>query len=106
MSLSLFSGSTDTGSHLVEPDLQLLAAAPDDEVLGEILVLQSELAQQMIFNRRAVNELLAKALKDLPAQQEAAKRREAAEKDMDAWVEVRDSSCQFTKLIRAFVPIS
>eukprot|EP00873_Tetraselmis_striata_P045152 jgi/Tetstr1/465416/TSEL_010100.t1 len=70
-----------------QPDA-LLAAAPDDEVLGEILALQAELAQQVARNREAVGNMLGAVLADLPRQAEAAQTRRAAEVDNNRHVEM------------------
>jgi len=65
----------------------LLAVAPDDEVLGEILALQAELVQQVAQNRGAVGNMLQSMLEDLPRQREAAKRRKEGEVDNERHVE-------------------
>ena len=65
-----------------------LGMAPEDEVLGEILALQSELARQVCLNRTAAAELLSAALKDVPKQQAEARNRAEAERDMDDYVQV------------------
>lgn len=53
--------------------------APDDEIVAELLALQSELVQQSAINRSRVAGVLALALQDMPAQAEAAATRKAQE---------------------------
>lgn len=55
--------------------LALLALAPSDEVTGEILALQWELAHVASVNRARLGRLLQEVLKDLPRQIEAAQQR-------------------------------
>lgn len=55
------------------PDI--LAAAPDDEVLAEMLAVQAELLQQEIINRHRMSVAVQRLLEDLPHQAAAAEER-------------------------------
>ncbi|KAL0021383.1 hypothetical protein WJX77_010282 [Trebouxia sp. C0004] len=52
-----------------------LAAAPDDEVLAEMLAVQAELLQQEIINRHRMSVAVQRLLDDLPHQAAAAEER-------------------------------
>lgn len=58
---------------------EVMASAPDDEIVAELLALQSELVQQSAINRARVAGVLALVLRDMPAQAEAAATRRAQE---------------------------
>lgn len=64
----------------------MLATAPDDEILAEILALQSELLQQSIVNRQR----LAAVLQQVP---EEAARQAAASQQRTEWAETA-KACQ------------
>jgi len=84
------SRGTDEGASWeppVESVREMLADAPDDEVAGEILALQSELLQQMVINRRRTTKLLQKALQSIPQQLEESTWQAKAERDMDQCLE-------------------
>ncbi|KAL0036723.1 hypothetical protein WJX79_007552 [Trebouxia sp. C0005] len=55
------------------PDI--LAAAPDDEVLAEMLAVQAELLQQEIINRHRMSVAIQRLVADLPLQAAAAEER-------------------------------
>ncbi|KAK9845819.1 hypothetical protein WJX81_003269 [Elliptochloris bilobata] len=55
----------------------VLAVAPGDEVLGEILALQFELAQQVAVNRARLAAVMRAAVSDAPARRRAAEARAA-----------------------------
>ena len=59
----------------------VLAMAPDDEVLAELLACQSELMQQVAVNRARSQGVMLRALDDLPAQKK--KREEVREMEAD-----------------------
>ncbi|GBF95805.1 hypothetical protein Rsub_08241 [Raphidocelis subcapitata] len=63
----------------------VVAVAPDDEVLAELLALQGELLQQMAANRARVADVVARALEDAPAQREVAAGWRRCEEDMQAY---------------------
>ena len=66
----------------------LLALAPDDEVLAEMLALHSELLQQMVVNRARTATLLQSVLQDLPRQREEAAQREQGIEVAKTWIAV------------------
>lgn len=67
---------------------KLLALAPDDELLAEILALQSELLQQMAVNQERSAAILEAALQDVPNQLEAASQRQLGVQVAKAWIAV------------------
>ena len=66
----------------------LLAVAPDDEVLAEIFALQAELLQQVAVNRAKTASLLQLALKDVPNQLRAATQKQLGVDVAKAWIAV------------------
>lgn len=71
------------------PGPALLAAAPEDEVLAEMLALQNELVQQAAANRARLVPALAGVLGELDARAAAAAQRAAEEEEVKAWIVVR-----------------
>ncbi len=71
------------------PGPALLAAAPEDEVLAEMLALQNELVQQAAANRARLVPALAGVLGELDARAAAAAQRAAEEAEVKAWIVVR-----------------
>lgn len=71
------------------PGSALLAAAPEDEVLAEMLALQNELVQQAAANRARLVPALAGVLGELEARAAAAAQRAAEEAEVKAWIVVR-----------------
>eukprot|EP00892_Ulva_mutabilis_P011925 jgi/Ulvmu1/9104/UM005_0199.1 len=71
---------------LLNQNAELLAIAPEDEIVAEIVSLQSELAQVVVSNRRSCARLLGTVLPTLPAQAEARQQRQQAEEDIDAFL--------------------
>lgn len=80
---NVFSGrlesSLDEQWRRLDESAEVMAMAPDDEIVAELLALQSELVQQSAINRSRVAGVLALALQDMPAQAEAASTRRAQE---------------------------
>ncbi|KAL4435851.1 hypothetical protein ABPG77_000613 [Micractinium sp. CCAP 211/92] len=68
------------------PGPALLAAAPEDEVLAEMLALQNELVQQAAANRARLVPALAGVLGELEARAAAAAQRAAEEAEVKAWI--------------------
>ncbi|EFN53262.1 hypothetical protein CHLNCDRAFT_58651 [Chlorella variabilis] len=64
----------------------LLAAAPEDEVLAEMLALQSELMQQAAINRARLVPALAGVLAEAEERRAAAAQRVAEEEEVKAWI--------------------
>jgi hypothetical protein len=69
--------------------LDLLACAPDDEVLAELLALQAELLHAMAANRRLQAQVAQRVVDSLPAQQAAAEQRAGWEQEIKAYILVR-----------------
>ncbi|KAK9811508.1 hypothetical protein WJX72_005018 [[Myrmecia] bisecta] len=65
----------------------LLAAAPDDEILGEILALQSELMQQSAINRGRLEGVLQRAMEDRQRQAAFAEERADAADFVKAYIQ-------------------
>lgn len=74
-----------------------LAAAPDDEVLAEMLALQGELLQQAAVNRARLRGVVASLLEDAPRQHEAALRRKSGIEFARQYHDVRSHSCPHCK---------
>ena len=66
----------------------LLALAPDDEVLAEIFALQAELLQQVAINRARTASLLHLAVQDVPNQLRAATQKQLGVDIAKAWIAV------------------
>eukprot|EP00879_Flechtneria_rotunda_P007903 GHRR01008280.1.p1 GENE.GHRR01008280.1~~GHRR01008280.1.p1 ORF type:complete len:1011 (+),score=480.95 GHRR01008280.1:595-3627(+) len=66
----------------------VLALAPDDEVLAELLTLQGELLQQSAINRARSGLVLQAALHDLPNQAAASAERATWEADIQEYFTV------------------
>ena len=73
----------------MEAQPHLLAAAPEDEVLAEMLALQNELLQQAAINRTRLVPALAGVLAEAPGRRLAAEARAVEEQEVKAWVQVR-----------------
>lgn len=67
----------------------LLALAPEDEILGELLTLQAELAVVTAANRARLGPLLDAVRQDLPAQGSAATERDAQTDTIKEYILVR-----------------
>lgn len=74
---------------IAPPGPALLAAAPEDEVLAEMLALQNELVQQAAANRARLVPALAGVLGELGPRAAAAAQRAAEEEEVKAWITVR-----------------
>lgn len=72
----------------VEARPHLLAAAPEDEVLAEMLALQNELLQQAAINRTRLVPALAGVLAEAPERKAAAEARAVEEGEVKAWIQV------------------
>ncbi|KAG1679166.1 hypothetical protein FOA52_000522 [Chlamydomonas sp. UWO 241] len=70
---------------MLEEGAELLSAAPDDEVLAELLAVQSELVQQMAINRHRAAGFLLRALEDVPRQATVCEERARLEDDIRAY---------------------
>ncbi|KAL4458738.1 hypothetical protein ABPG75_013603 [Micractinium tetrahymenae] len=68
------------------PGPALLAAAPEDEVLAEMLALQNELVQQAAANRARLVPALAGVLGELEARASASAQRAAEEEEVKGWI--------------------
>ena len=77
----------------VAPCSHLLAAAPEDEVLAEMLALQNELMQQAAVNRARLAPALQGVAASLDAQAAAAQERAQEEADVKAWIQVSWPLC-------------
>lgn len=68
---------------------EFFAIAPEDEILSEILILQTELIAQMLNNKNLLDVLGEEVLKDLPDQQKRVEKQVQATLDvytyMEAW---------------------
>lgn len=86
-------GSKEKGLEDVWQELSetggLLALAPDDEVMAEMLALQAELLQQVAVNRSRTASLLQLALQDVPNQLRAASQKQLGVDIAKAWIAVR-----------------
>ena len=68
----------------------MLALAPGDEILGELLTLQAELAAVTATNRARLGPLLDAVRRDLPAQRSVALGREAQTETVKEYILVRN----------------
>lgn len=68
------------------PGPSLLAAAPEDEVLAEMLALQNELMQQAAANRARLAPALAGVLAEMGERRAAAEQRDREEEVVKAWI--------------------
>lgn len=66
----------------------LLALAPEDEILAEMLALHSELLQQIAINRSRTAKLLQLSLEDVPNQLKASSQRQLGVDFAKAWIAV------------------
>ncbi len=85
-------GTAEEELQRLEGAEEVLAAAPVDEVLAELLALQAELACTSAINRSRIVPVLQAVLDDLPAQQAAAEKREQAKEEALAHMTVSLSS--------------
>ena len=67
---------------------ELLAIAPDDELLAEAFALQSELLQQLAINRAQAAQVLKLALQDIGTQLKAASQKQLGVEVAKAWIAV------------------
>ena len=78
--LELASATTNANTTTTKPPpLELMAAAPQDELAAETLALQSELASVMASNRGRLLEPLKSLMKDIPLQEKKRKERDEDE---------------------------
>ncbi|PSC71102.1 peregrin isoform X2 [Micractinium conductrix] len=73
-----------TVAPLINPPL--MAAAPEDEVLAELLALQNELMAQAAANRARLLPALQGVLGELETRAATAERRAAEEEEVKAWI--------------------
>lgn len=81
-------GSLEEQWSVLDSSSDVLALAPDDEVLAELLTLQGELLQQVAINRARLGVVLEAALDDLPNQKAAQAERSKWEDDIVAYMTV------------------
>lgn len=81
-------GALDEQWQLLDSSAPLLAVAPDDEVLAELLALQGELLHQQVVNRARVAVLLERVLSDAPQQAAAAEQWQLVEGEVMGFLQV------------------
>ncbi|CAL8469552.1 g9093 [Coccomyxa elongata] len=69
-------GSLEDQWQLLGTAADVLTTAPDDEILAEMLALQSELTQQVAVNRSRLGVVLERLLPDIERQKEATEQQE------------------------------
>ncbi|GFR51514.1 hypothetical protein Agub_g13929 [Astrephomene gubernaculifera] len=65
----------------------VMSMAPDDEVLAELLALQSELVQQVAINRSRVSKVMDAVVSDLPLQRAANQQRAEMEEQIRLYLQ-------------------
>lgn len=88
-------GSLDQQWAVLDSSADVLALAPDDEVLAELLTLQGELLQQMAINRARLGVVLQSAMDDVPNQQAAQAERATWEADVVSYMTVSETACTY-----------
>lgn len=74
-----------------------LACSPESETMGEIFVMQHELARQMLVNRKNLKSLMAKVAASLPAEAEAFYRKEDDMRKVEAFIEASKEAKRLLK---------
>eukprot|EP00798_Chlamydomonas_sp_ICE-L_P014429 gene14429-20435_t len=82
-------GSTEEQWPILDKCSDIIAIAPDDEILAEMLALQSELAQQVAINRRRAAQVMLTAVQAVPAQKESAKQIRSMEEELKSYVQYK-----------------
>ena len=80
------SASLDGELKALEGQLDLVAEAPDDEITGELMAMQAELAQAMMENQTRCAGLLEDVQRKLPAERERSAKIKADSRFVDDYV--------------------
>ena len=83
----------------LETCTEFFAIAPEDEVLSEILILQTELIAQMLKNKNRLDALGEEILKDLPEQQARVEKQVQATLDVYTYIEAWKANKRIQKKV-------
>ena len=83
----------------LEEAADMLAEAPEDELVGELLVLQAELVTQSFSNRQRLHTLLQSLIPDLERQTGNAEARAASTEFVCSHILVRQAALQAASVL-------